>query len=162
MINLFFVMKKLLLFALIISILFSLTFVSSSTLSETFRSDVVNYFAYVNNLNNINCSNYEVIQNGNGAIIKTEINKAKQILTSGCSVAGECVEVNKNYGLNNIIKKLNLKLEKTEEFSGRVLITGYSNVLPTSLSSNGKKLNIQIAETENSYLIGYPLILHSY
>ena len=149
-------------FVLIVSILFSLNFVSSSTLSEKFNHGVVNYFAYVNNLNNIDCSNYEVIQNGKGAIIKTDINKAKEILVSGCSIAGECVEINKNFSLNNIIKKLNLKIISTEKVNNCVVLSGHTNLLPSSLKSNGKRINIQIAETENTYLIGYPLILHSY
>ena len=59
-------------------------------------------------------------------------------------------------------KKLNLKIISSEHVNDRLVVTAYSNILPTYLTSENNKINIQIAETENAYLIGYPLILHSY
>ena len=155
-------LKKLLAFILVISSLFAVNLLSNTTLSEVFNNNAICYFAYVNNLNNIDCSKYEVTLNGNGAIIKTDIKLANSILVSGCSVSGECVEVSKDFGFGEICKKLNIKIISSEHVNDRLVVTAYSNILPTYLTSENNKINIQIAETENAYLIGYPLILHSY
>lgn len=155
-------MKKLIIFILVIVCLFSLNYFSESTLGERFLDDAICYYAYVNNLDNIDCAKYEVVQNGNGAIIKTGVNNSKEILISGCSVAGECVELVKDFGIDNIIKKLNLKVVSSDSVNGRLVLTGYSNLLPTYLTSENNKINIQVAETLQGYLVGYPLILHSY
>lgn len=155
-------MKKLIAFVVIVASLFSLNFFSDSTLGEKFFDNAICYYAYVTKLINVNCDEFDVVQNGSGAIIKTTINKAKKILISGSTISGECVEVEKNFGLSGIIKTLNLTIVTSRTINNKMVLEGYSNFLPTFVTSQNKKINIQIAETENSYLVGYPLILHSY
>ena len=155
-------MKRLCVFAVIFVCLITIFMFSNSTLAENFDCGVINYYAYVNNLTNVDFAKYNVVVNGKGAIIKTSHKNAKQVLLEGYDIAGECVELDKNYGLNNIINKLNLKIESEELINGLKVYVGYSNKLPSYILSNNNKINIQIATTKNSVLVGYPLILHSF
>ena len=155
-------MKKLGVFVCIVAILFSMNLLKDSNLYEKFNSGVLSYYVYVNDLKNIDCTKYEVVQNGVGAIIKTSIDNANEILISGCKVSGECVELNKDVGLSHIVEALQLDVVLTDCVNNKIVITGYTKSLPSFLTSNNKKFNIQIAETESSYLVGYPLVLHSY
>lgn len=115
-----------------------------------------------------NIPNYEkvnVVRNGNMTILKTAKSEAEQLLNSTENVLAQAWELNKTDGmdlLKDITKNLNVKWFSTHYVGELLVLNGYSNSLSEFIYVGNKKQNLQIAISENAFVIGYPLLLHSY
>ncbi len=78
------------------------------------------------------------------------------------SVVGESVVI-QNLEVADALKTLKARVVKTEYLEdGTTVIYGISSLISTTVDVNGQKVNIQIANKDNRYVIGWPLILGSY
>lgn len=75
------------------------------------------------------------------------------------NIIGESLVV-ENLEVGSAIKTLNAKVIKTEYIeNGIVVIYAYTNKILTNVKVDGKPVNLQIAQRENDFVIGWPLIL---
>ena len=122
------------------------------------------YSIYCLNLTN-SLNNCEVINNGNGYIIKTDINNVKHIKSNVSKILGESVcfksSINK---IEKIISLYNIKIIKEERLNNIICLYGYSENadLTHSILIDSEKVNIQITFNCDYLTIGTPIILGDY
>lgn len=63
--------------------------------------------------------------------------------------------------VENILKFLCVEVVESKEISNRYIIEGYTSCLNNYILKNGRKINLQIAISDN-VLLGYPLIKNSF
>lgn len=62
-----------------------------------------------------------------------------------------------------VLQKLSAKIVSTEVLEdGTEVIYAVSNIVPKSVSLNNKKVNLQLANTKDGVVIGWPLIIGSF
>lgn len=101
------------------------------------------------------------VKNGNGFIIQTIANNAKETLQLISDYSGFMITF---YDENEDIKHLldNVKIIKTEDLGSIKIFFAYACGLIHSTIIDGKKVNLQIAINKNIVTIGSPIILGSY
>lgn len=162
-------MKKLIiflafLFFITLTFSFQPAFYNVFSLHNTIFGDA-KYSIYCLNISSDNFNNATLINNGNGYIIKTDINNALNIKKNVSNILGESVSFvsNKNV-INKIIKYYNIKIFKSEKIGEIEVCYGFSNKLNSTQKVNIDEniINIQIAFKENVLTIGTPIILGEY
>lgn len=153
-------MKKLCVLFLIIVCVLSLNFLQEQFLQDVFYDNFETIYLNLNSQNN-KIVGGEKIKNGTGEIVKLSrseyFNNAKYITTfAGVSL------VIKNLSVEEVAKKLNLKIVDSYEINNLKVVVGYSNKLKSALFLNNKKFNVQIAYDNNFILVGNPLILQGF
>lgn len=109
--------------------------------------------------------NCEIINNGNGYIIKTDVNNAKFVKSSVSNILGESVRFKSTINkVEDIIDYYNLNIIKQEKVDDIVCIYGYSNKneLNNSIIIDNENVNLQIAFNNGYITIGNPIILGDY
>ena len=77
-------------------------------------------------------------------------------------VIGESMVI-ENLELGSALKSLNARVVKTEYLEdGTTVIYAYTNLIREQIKIEGKCVNLQIANKNNRFVIGWPLILGSY
>lgn len=78
------------------------------------------------------------------------------------SVVGESLII-ENLEVGDALNKLKARVVKAEYLEdGTTVIYAISSLINTKVDVDGKKVNLQIANRENRFVIGWPLILGSY
>lgn len=117
------------------------------------------YYVYTNSSYDLDLEDVLVVQNYLGQIYITDIENYKNILMSIENVACEKV-VLKNVSIEEVKEKLKVKiLETIDVGNGIILYNCYCKNLQRSINSNVGKINIQIAETNDSICVGYPYLV---
>ena len=109
--------------------------------------------------------NCEIINNGNGYIIKTDVNNAKFVKSSVSNILGESVRFKSTINkVEDVIDYYNLSIIKQEKVDDIVCIYGYSNKneLNNSIIIDNENVNLQIAFNNGYITIGNPIILGDY
>lgn len=107
----------------------------------------------------------DIINNGNGYIINTNINNVKYIKSKISNILGESVRFKTTLNkINEVIKLYNLNIIQEEKIDNIVCVYGYSNSndLTNSIIIDNKKVNMQIAFYNDFITIGTPIILGDY
>lgn len=107
----------------------------------------------------------DIINNGNGYIINTNINNVKYIKSNISNILGESVRFKTTLNkVDEITKLYNLKIIQEEKIDNIVCVYGYSNSndLTNSIIIDDKKVNMQIAFNNDFITIGTPIILGDY
>lgn len=112
-----------------------------------------------------NFQNTATTKNGNGYIISCD-SKISQSISQKLfksKLLGESFEFygNKN-DVNKILRQLEAKVLKTENFENFCIIYAYSPKICESITQNKQKINLQIAIKNNKIKVGTPLILDSF
>lgn len=76
-------------------------------------------------------------------------------------LVGESLKI-ENFEPISALKKLNAKLVKTEYVEDRIIIYAYSPLINKVVTVDNQKVNLQIAQTEEYTILGWPLILGSF
>ena len=155
----------------LISFLFLLLFTYSfkPALFDLFKLDNLifsneEYYIYCLNICN-DLTNCEIINNGNGYIIKTDINNAKLVKSKVSNILGESVRFKSTINkANDIIDFYNLKIIKEEKIEDILCIYGYceNNDFNNSILIDNNKVNLQVAFSNGYMTIGTPIILGDY
>lgn len=153
-------MKRLLVFILFVVGICGCGLMQPQLLSDVFCDSVEEVVIYSNKNNGV--QNVNVVANGVGEIIKFKREYADTYLSQIGFIAGECVILNSNVNINEVLSVLNLKIISEEVFEENKLITGYTYKLPTYLRSDLSKINIQILHTVDKIMVGYPLIMQGF
>ncbi|MBR4270185.1 MAG: hypothetical protein IKQ31_00705 [Clostridia bacterium] len=102
------------------------------------------------------------VDSGMGYIIKGKLcnlNKTLKQLNS-TQIRGVSVEFDSSKNeVEKLISKYRIRKISAEELETTSFIYGYTPYLPLYSTIDGKKINIQIAYSDNHVKIGYPLIL---
>ena len=78
------------------------------------------------------------------------------------SVVGESLVI-ENLEVGDALNKLKARVIKTEYLEdGTTVIYAISSLIKTNVEVDGKKVNLQIANKDNRFVIGWPLILGSF
>ena len=78
------------------------------------------------------------------------------------SVIGESLVI-ENLEVGDALNKLKARVVKTEYLEdGTTVIYAISSLIKTNVDVDGKKVNLQIANKDNRFVVGWPLILGSY
>lgn len=64
--------------------------------------------------------------------------------------------------INKVINNFMLEVYSKKTIEDRVVIEGYSSKLSKSMMVDGRKINIQISQFDDTCIIGYPLIKNSF
>lgn len=154
-------LRRIILLALCLMLVIGLTFFEKTSLSEVSFDSGDYYFVYINHKNYLPTSGVQVIDNGQGLILKTSFSNAKELRSKVTGVLGEAVETS-TYSSEQIINMLQAKKVSQENLQDALVILAYSNKLDGFLSVNNVHVNVQIAVKQDSVIVGYPLILHSF
>lgn len=142
---------------LIVSLLFAMfMFMPTDIVSASKISDATVY---------IYCKTFdgEFIENGNGKIVIADSNTYKDILKSASGIDGISFSfVGGQSDIDDLQNTLKLKIVYTETVDDIVCIYGYSSLVKGSVNLDGKKINVQIAKSNDTISVGSPLILGSY
>lgn len=77
-------------------------------------------------------------------------------------VMGESMVID-NLEVGDALNKLKARVVKTEYLEdGTTVIYAFSSLINQNVEVDGKKVNLQIANKEERYIVGWPLILGSY
>ncbi len=77
-------------------------------------------------------------------------------------MVGESMEI-ENLEVGSALKTLKAKVVKTEFLDdGTTVIYAFTNLIKDKVKVGGQNVNLQIAEKENTFIIGWPLILGAY
>lgn len=76
-------------------------------------------------------------------------------------LVGESLKI-ENFEPISALKKLNAKIVKTEYVEDRIIIYAYSPLINKVVTVDNQKVNLQIAQTEDYTVLGWPLILGSF
>lgn len=103
----------------------------------------------------------ECVKNGEGYILKTTADFAKENFSNLSGCYGFSVEIDKNKTTTkNLLDKITIT--KTEKIDNLQIFYGVASGLPFSTIIENKKVNIQIAISESKIILGSPIILGSY
>ncbi len=98
---------------------------------------------------------------GNGYIISCDREESHNLYQKLNKQKLLGISIDTHVELNKVIKKLDLKITRTQELDSTTFLYGYTNKLKNFIVIDGEKVNIQIAQTGDTLKIGYPLILDS-
>lgn len=76
-------------------------------------------------------------------------------------LVGESLKI-ENFEPISALKKLNAKIVKTEYVLDRTIIYAYSPLINKVVTVDNQKVNLQIAQTNDYTILGWPLILGSF
>ena len=119
---------------------------------------------YIYTYQNYISSNSNTTHNGNGYIISTKNECAKQLYSqlNKSQITGFSFETSgNNADINKLLKKLHSTVIFNEKIEKITFIYAYSPCFSEFVTYNNEKINIQIAKTNNTIQIGVPLILGS-
>lgn len=77
------------------------------------------------------------------------------------SLIGESLKI-ENFEPVSALKTLNANIIKTEYIEGRIVIYAYSPFINKDVIIDNQKVNLQIAQTDEYTILGWPLILGSF
>lgn len=78
------------------------------------------------------------------------------------NLVGESIKI-ENLEVSSALKTLNARVIKTEYLDdGTTIIYAFSNLISDHVNVCGENVNLQIAQKEDCFIIGWPLILGSY
>jgi len=123
------------------------------------------YSIYCLNLNESLIKDVTIINNGNGYILKTDINKASYVKQNVSNILGESVSFYSQFNtINKILKLYNVDVKFTENFDNIFIIYGYSQnpEFSQTIMVENFIVNVQIAFNKNILTIGTPIILGEY
>lgn len=109
--------------------------------------------------------NAEIINLGNGYIIKTNINNSKKVKSKSSNILGESVRFETSYSsIEKIIKYYDIEILKEEKIGEVYSLYGYidNKSFPKKIYDGENIINIQIAFVDSVLTIGYPIILGDY
>ncbi len=109
----------------------------------------------------IDSGSAQVIKNGNGYIISTQLNKAKRVQNAIKSdiLSGISIYIDSEFDSYAYLNKIGAKIIFDERIENELFIYAYSTILPRYTSFRGQKINLQIIARNGTTTIGYPLIL---
>lgn len=67
-----------------------------------------------------------------------------------------------NFDAEKILKQLKCEVLTTTEIEGMKVLCGFTPYYDDNILLNNHKVNVQIAQTENGVVVGFPLILTGY
>ena len=67
-----------------------------------------------------------------------------------------------NKGLDCVIKDFDIKIIKAENIDGLNVLYGYTNIYSDFIYVYGKQSNVQLVESQNKIIVGFPLILSGF
>ena len=101
----------------------------------------------------------QIIQNGNLFYVSVLAEKAKEAQEKLSNIKGYCLYFNKETDSEAIIDRfVDFRASESEVGDSRV-ITGYNTRFADFRYVDGKKINVQIAFTQDAIIVGFPLIL---
>lgn len=109
--------------------------------------------------------NCNVINNGNGYIVKTDINLVNYVKSNVVNVLGESVKFKSAItSVDKLVKFYDINSIKRENVDNIICLYGYSNnpSLSNSISIDNQMINIQIAFSNGYLTVGTPIILGDY
>lgn len=103
----------------------------------------------------------EVVKNGNDFYYiidkKDEINRIKNINLD--DIKGVVLYISKTYDLNYFNNIFNYNLIQTRDVEGKKIYMGYYKGYNDFRLINGKKINFQLVENDDFWVLGFPLIM---
>lgn len=161
-------MKKLMLIlSFLILILFTYSF--KPVFNEVFKqtdlifSDI-EYSIYCLNLNK-DIFNCEILNIGNGYIVKTSADKSLYVKSKVSNILGESIKFNSSFSkIEKIINLYDIQIVKDEKIGEIYSLYGYTNNndFINKINIDGENVNIQIAYNKGVIVIGSPIILGDY
>ena len=104
------------------------------------------------------------VRNGAGTIIVGTINQVSQI--KQCIVGdiyGETIKIAGVYeDVDDVVDTLGIDIVKTDDFDEIRCVYGNIDGLEEYVTINGKQVNVQVAYSNGTISIGYPLIVGAY
>lgn len=165
-------MKKLLVFAIAVVLLFLMSGFHSSNLEKPTKlfaggEYVLYYNSTYANLNYFNGLGIKTNNNGDSFFVVVNFEDYNKIINSGIkpksySVKFETNSNNKDNLLLQIKNYYNYKVVWQENVGNINILYAKSPKNLNDLFVNGKKINLTIALSKNNIVIGYPVILHSF
>lgn len=143
---------------------FCLLFLQHSNSLSIFASEFfgTHTFFSFENFENENCT---TTKNGNGFLICCSTQNANKIFSNldKSKICGEsvCFE-NQNFNLKKLLHTFQAKVVKTESTENIYIVYAFSPKFFDYVLIDGKKVNLQIAQSKQKITIGTPLILGSF
>ena len=112
-----------------------------------------------------NISKNNVLNIGNGYIVKSNAANAKYVKSNVSNILGESIKFNSTFNnLKKIINLYEITIIKEENIESIYSLYGISNKtnFANSINVDGEKINIQIAFNKGTFVIGTPVILGDY
>lgn len=101
----------------------------------------------------------DVVECGELKIIKSDASFINSLKAD--EFLGQSVKL-KNFDLNRFIEDNNIEIVSTEKVENIEIYNCYHSVLPKFVFVGNKRVNLQIAKTNELIKVGYPLILEGY
>lgn len=155
--SIFLVMKKLIVFILILGCLTSTLFIKSwnnpiYNMAGVERACIVSGVQY---------KDMESVECGQVYFNFCTYSQAKEKLNSADPI--KCLQLYfNNLTVEELMKTLRMDVVKTEEVENMTIYCGYSPYWSDCIYLDGKKVNVQIAVKEGSIIAGFPAILTGY
>ena len=108
--------------------------------------------------------NATIINNGTASIVSCLNENALDVRKSICNLLGESVSI-KNPSpkcISDVKNFIDKKVKFTEEIDGTKISYAYDSTLQHFIIVDDQKINIQVAQSKDCLVIGYPLILGSF
>ena len=139
-------MKKLIVFFILVMVLFYVNQTNQTfTLTDYFTGEYITYSSIPESESSISLGFCHLNNN-----------------TKSSSTIGESITIS-DFEISSAIKTLKANIIKSEYLgNGTTVIYAYSPLINTYVSLENKKVNLQIALTDNKTTIGWPLILGSF
>lgn len=99
-------------------------------------------------------------QCGNGMVVKATADNVGYAVFCSRNVDGITAKVSES--LQSVASKLMLQVYSEQKLGNVTVVCGYSPVVSGGVLLDGKKVNVQIAQTPQGVFVGCPLILGSY